>query len=76
MKFCIIRCSCLMLHVVVFLRPTKHTLNYPISFRNFREFGVITNDPTVWWKAGLSLAAVTALGLLVAKVLHTSDKVR
>lgn len=30
----------------------------------------------VWWKAGLSLAAVTALGLLVAKVLHTTDKVR
>ncbi|ERL91674.1 hypothetical protein D910_09002 [Dendroctonus ponderosae] len=46
------------------------------AFPNFREFGVITTDPTVWWKAGLSLAAVTALGLIVAKVLHTSDKVR
>ncbi|KAJ8959991.1 hypothetical protein NQ318_009426 [Aromia moschata] len=46
------------------------------AFPNFREFGVITSDSTVWWKAGLSLAAVTALGLLVARVLHTSDKVR
>ncbi|XP_018570629.1 mitochondrial Rho GTPase isoform X2 [Anoplophora glabripennis] len=43
--------------------------------RNFREFGV-TTDSTVWWKAGLSLAAVTALGLLVARVLNTSDKTR
>uniref|UniRef100_V5GTM6 Mitochondrial Rho GTPase n=1 Tax=Anoplophora glabripennis TaxID=217634 RepID=V5GTM6_ANOGL len=45
------------------------------AFPNFREFGV-TTDSTVWWKAGLSLAAVTALGLLVARVLNTSDKTR
>lgn len=63
-----------MVHMLL-LRPQPSEWLYEFC-RNFREFGVITNDPTVWWKAGLSLAAVTALGLLVAKVLHTSDKVR
>lgn len=47
-----------------------------IFYRNFRDFGVITADSTMWWKAGLSIAAVTALGILVAKVLQTTEKVR
>ncbi|CAG9821932.1 unnamed protein product [Phaedon cochleariae] len=45
-------------------------------YRNFREFGMIAADSTIWWKAGLSLAAITALGMIVAKVLNTPDKVR
>ncbi|CAG9862173.1 unnamed protein product [Phyllotreta striolata] len=44
--------------------------------RNFREFGVLAAGTPVWWKAGVSLAAVTALGFLLAKVLHTADKTR
>ncbi|CAH1112561.1 unnamed protein product [Psylliodes chrysocephalus] len=44
--------------------------------RNFREFGVLATGTPVWWKAGISLAAVTALGFLLAKVLHTADKSR
>ncbi|XP_066151791.1 mitochondrial Rho GTPase isoform X1 [Euwallacea fornicatus] len=63
-----------MVHMLL-VRPQPTEWLYEFC-RNFREFGVLTNDPTVWWKAGLSLAAVTALGLIVAKVLHTSDKVR
>ncbi|XP_015838696.1 mitochondrial Rho GTPase isoform X1 [Tribolium castaneum] len=45
-------------------------------YRNLREFGILPTDTRTWWKAGLSLAAVTAVGLIVAKVLHSSDKVR
>ncbi|XP_060528814.1 mitochondrial Rho GTPase isoform X2 [Cylas formicarius] len=63
-----------MVHMLL-LRPQPSEWLYQFC-RNFREFGVITNDLTVWWKAGLSLAAVTALGFFVAKVIHTSDKVR
>lgn len=47
-----------------------------VLFRNLREFGIIPSDTRTWWKAGLSLAAVTAVGLIVAKVLHSTDKVR
>lgn len=43
--------------------------------RNLREFGLLPMDTTAWWKAGLSLAAVTAVGFIVVKVLHT-DRVR
>ncbi|EFA10155.2 mitochondrial Rho GTPase isoform X4 [Tribolium castaneum] len=46
------------------------------AFPNLREFGILPTDTRTWWKAGLSLAAVTAVGLIVAKVLHSSDKVR
>ncbi|KAJ8928244.1 hypothetical protein NQ314_019194 [Rhamnusium bicolor] len=63
-----------MVHMLLLRPQPTEWLNH--FCRNFREIGVITSDSTVWWKAGLSLAAVTALGLLVAKVLHTSDKVR
>ncbi|KAK9695169.1 Ras family [Popillia japonica] len=45
-------------------------------YRNLREFGLLPTDTTTWWKAGLGLAAATAFGFLVVKVLHTSDKVR
>nr|CAI5851584.1 unnamed protein product [Callosobruchus analis] len=62
-----------MVHMLLLRPQPTEWLN--IFYRNFRDFGVIVNDTTVWWKAGLSLAAVTALGLLVAKVLHT-DKIR
>ncbi|KAI4461152.1 rho family gtpase [Holotrichia oblita] len=46
------------------------------AFPNLREFGLLPTDTTTWWKAGLGLAAATAFGFLVVKVLHTSDKVR
>ncbi|XP_071057642.1 mitochondrial Rho GTPase isoform X2 [Onthophagus taurus] len=45
-------------------------------YRNLREFGLLPSDSTTWWKAGLGLAAATAFGFLVVKVLHTTDKVR
>ncbi|KAK9890923.1 hypothetical protein WA026_012264 [Henosepilachna vigintioctopunctata] len=43
--------------------------------RNLREFGVLPADVATWWKAGLSLAAITAIGLIVVKVIST-PKVR
>lgn len=36
----------------------------------------MATDVNVWWKAGLGLAAVTAFGYLVVKVLNTPNKVR
>ncbi|XP_050313613.1 mitochondrial Rho GTPase isoform X1 [Anthonomus grandis grandis] len=65
-----------MVHMLL-LRPQPSEWLYEVC-RTFRDFGALTNvrDPIIWWKAGLSVAALTALGLIVAKILHTSEKSR
>lgn len=44
--------------------------------RNLRDFGFLSSDTASWWKAGIGLAAATAFGFIVVKVLNTSSKVR
>ncbi|XP_067632147.1 mitochondrial Rho GTPase isoform X3 [Eurosta solidaginis] len=39
---------------------------------HLRQFGLITEDPTIWWKAGLGVAAATVLGFVVLKALHSA----
>ncbi|XP_049823573.1 mitochondrial Rho GTPase isoform X1 [Aethina tumida] len=63
-----------MVHMLL-LRP-QPTEWFNVFYRNIRDFGTISGDSAVWWKAGLSLAAVTAFGIVIAKVLNTPDKVR
>lgn len=53
------------------LRNNFHVINYPISFRNMREFGTTQIDMPVWCKAGLSLAAITVFGFIIVKVIST-----
>lgn len=38
--------------------------------RHLRQFGLATEDPAVWWKAGVGIAAATLLGFLVMKAFH------
>ncbi|XP_044734713.1 mitochondrial Rho GTPase isoform X2 [Chrysoperla carnea] len=59
---------------MLLLRPQQS--QWFISFcRHIRQFGLIPGDSNAWWKAGLGLAAATAVGFIVVKVLHT-DKIR
>ncbi|XP_061399706.1 mitochondrial Rho GTPase isoform X2 [Musca vetustissima] len=37
---------------------------------HLRQFGLMTEDPTLWWKAGLGVAAATVLGFVVLKAVH------
>ena len=46
------------------------------SIRHLRQFGLMTEDPTVWWKAGLGIAAATVLGFFVVKAFHTPINTR
>ncbi|KDR15477.1 mitochondrial Rho GTPase isoform X2 [Zootermopsis nevadensis] len=41
--------------------------------RHLKQLGLLSGNSAVWWKAGLGIVAATAVGLLVAKALH-SDK--
>ncbi|XP_055916609.1 mitochondrial Rho GTPase isoform X2 [Eupeodes corollae] len=40
--------------------------------RHLRQFGLATEDPTVWWKAGIGIAAATLLGFFMMKAFHGS----
>ncbi|XP_044755755.1 mitochondrial Rho GTPase isoform X2 [Coccinella septempunctata] len=40
-------------------------------FPNLREFGSVPVDMPIWCKAGLSLAAITAFGFIVVRVIST-----
>ncbi|PSN36602.1 Mitochondrial Rho GTPase [Blattella germanica] len=40
--------------------------------RHLKQLGLLTGDSTIWWKAGLGIAAATAVGLLVVKYNQTS----
>ncbi|XP_017472886.1 PREDICTED: mitochondrial Rho GTPase isoform X3 [Rhagoletis zephyria] len=42
------------------------------AFPHLRQFGLMTEDPTLWWKAGLGVAAATVLGFVVLKALHSA----
>ncbi|XP_013113854.1 mitochondrial Rho GTPase isoform X3 [Stomoxys calcitrans] len=40
------------------------------AFPHLRQFGLMTEDPTLWWKASLGVAAATVLGFVVLKAVH------
>jgi hypothetical protein len=42
--------------------------------RHIQQLSLLIGDSAVWWKAGLGLAAVTALGFLVVRVLVTDRR--
>ncbi|XP_054089274.1 mitochondrial Rho GTPase isoform X3 [Zeugodacus cucurbitae] len=42
------------------------------AFPHLRQFGLMTEDPQLWWKAGLGVAAATVLGFVVLKALHSA----
>lgn len=48
----------------------KNSICISFSFRHLRQFGLMTEDPTLWWKAGLGVAAATVLGFVVLKAVH------
>ncbi|KAJ9598498.1 hypothetical protein L9F63_010818, partial [Diploptera punctata] len=41
---------------------------------HLKHLGLLTGDSAVWWKAGLGLAAATAVGFLVVKVLKADKR--
>jgi hypothetical protein len=45
-----------------------------VCSRHIQQLGLLIGDSTVWWKAGLGIAAVTALGFLVVRVLITDRR--
>uniref|UniRef100_A0A1B0BYD6 Uncharacterized protein n=1 Tax=Glossina palpalis gambiensis TaxID=67801 RepID=A0A1B0BYD6_9MUSC len=40
------------------------------NFRHLRQFGLMSDDPTIWWKAGLGVAAATVLGFVVLRTIQ------
>ncbi|XP_014088575.1 mitochondrial Rho GTPase isoform X1 [Bactrocera oleae] len=50
----------------------KHRLVQLWESAHLRQFGLMTEDPTLWWKAGLGVAAATVLGFVVLKALHSA----
>lgn len=39
---------------------------------HLRQFGLMTEDPALWWKAGLGVAAATMIGFFVMKALRAT----
>ncbi|XP_055379387.1 mitochondrial Rho GTPase isoform X2 [Condylostylus longicornis] len=39
--------------------------------RHLRQFGLMTEDPQIWWKAGLGIAAATVIGFFVMKAFQS-----
>ncbi|XP_037820904.1 mitochondrial Rho GTPase isoform X1 [Lucilia sericata] len=48
----------------------KHRLVQLWESAHLRQFGLMTEDPTLWWKASLGVAAATVLGFVVLKAVH------
>uniref|UniRef100_A0A1A9WQN9 Mitochondrial Rho GTPase n=1 Tax=Glossina brevipalpis TaxID=37001 RepID=A0A1A9WQN9_9MUSC len=40
------------------------------AFPHLRQFGLMSDDPTIWWKAGLGVAAATVLGFVVLRTIQ------
>ncbi|XP_030369244.1 mitochondrial Rho GTPase isoform X2 [Scaptodrosophila lebanonensis] len=40
---------------------------------HLRQFGLMTEDPALWWKAGLGVAAATVLGFIVLKAFNVGS---
>jgi len=45
-----------------------------VCSRHLQQLGLLIGDSAVWWKAGLGIAAATALGFLVVRVLSTDSR--
>jgi len=45
-----------------------------VCSRHLQQLGLQIGDSAAWWKAGLGIAAVTALGFLVVRVLVTDRR--
>lgn len=44
------------------------------SYSHLKHFGLMPNDPLVWWKAGIGIAAATIIGFFVVKAFHNSSQ--
>ncbi|XP_067013378.1 mitochondrial Rho GTPase isoform X2 [Anabrus simplex] len=44
------------------------------AFPHLKQLGLFPGDSAVWWKAGLGIAAATAVGFLVVKVLKADKR--
>lgn len=42
------------------------------TYSHLRQFGLMTEDPKLWWKAGLGVAAATMLGFIVLKTISAA----
>ncbi|XP_053672547.1 mitochondrial Rho GTPase isoform X3 [Anopheles nili] len=40
------------------------------AFPQLKQFGLMSSDPLLWWKAGLGIAAATVVGFFVVKAFH------
>uniref|UniRef100_A0A6E8VU39 Mitochondrial Rho GTPase n=1 Tax=Anopheles coluzzii TaxID=1518534 RepID=A0A6E8VU39_ANOCL len=40
------------------------------AFPHLKQFGLMSSDPLLWWKAGLGIAAATIVGFFVVKAFH------
>lgn len=49
-------------------------MSFAIPLFHFRshlkQFGMMSGDPLLWWKAGLGIAAATIVGFFVVKAFH------
>ncbi|XP_035916036.1 mitochondrial Rho GTPase isoform X1 [Anopheles stephensi] len=48
----------------------KHRLVQLWETTHLKQFGLMSSDPLLWWKAGLGLAAATIVGFFVVKAFH------
>ncbi|XP_053672545.1 mitochondrial Rho GTPase isoform X1 [Anopheles nili] len=48
----------------------KHRLVQLWETTQLKQFGLMSSDPLLWWKAGLGIAAATVVGFFVVKAFH------
>ncbi|XP_053662201.1 mitochondrial Rho GTPase [Anopheles marshallii] len=48
----------------------KHRLVQLWETTHLKQFGLMSSDPLLWWKAGLGIAAATIVGFFVVKAFH------
>lgn len=51
----------------------KHRLVQLWEQTHLKQFGLMSSDPLLWWKAGLGIAAATIVGFFVVKAFHGSS---
>lgn len=45
-------------------------------FSQLKHFGLMTNDPLMWWKAVLGVTAASIVGFFVVRAFHSSTTTR
>lgn len=53
-------------------RLAQHFNSALLTFSQLKHFGLMTNDPLMWWKTVLGIATCSIVGFFVVRALHQS----